>query len=110
MVKKRILIDLDGVLNNYDGGYNPNVIPEIRIGAKEFIREIANEYELKVFTTRNKELTEKWLTQNDIGKYFEGVTNIKEPSYLIIDDRGIRFNGNYNATLNEIHKFKVWWK
>ena len=39
--KKKILIDLDGVLNEYGKEkFDENYIPEIKDGAKEFIQEL----------------------------------------------------------------------
>ena len=43
-------------------------------------------------------------------KYVENVTNIKEPAYLIIDDRCINFKGDYKRLKKEIEKFNVWYK
>ena len=34
--KKTILIDLDGVLNQYDGHFDINKIPPVRTGIKDF--------------------------------------------------------------------------
>ncbi len=34
---RTLLIDLDGVLNTDTGNYDPNFIPPIREGAKEFL-------------------------------------------------------------------------
>ena len=40
--KKKILIDLDGVLNEYGKEpYDENYIPEIKEGAKSFIKEMS---------------------------------------------------------------------
>lgn len=36
--KKTIMIDLDGVLNVYDGKYVENKLPELRQGAREFVK------------------------------------------------------------------------
>ena len=52
--KRTILIDLDGVLNTYTGEFNENYIPPIKEGAKEFVEELSKNFELKLFTTRNK--------------------------------------------------------
>ena len=38
--KKEILIDLDGVLNQYNGNYDENFIPQIKDGAIEFLEEL----------------------------------------------------------------------
>lgn len=111
MYTKKILIDLDGVLNEYGKEkFDENNIPEIKIGAKEFLEELSKFAELYLFTTRNLLLATKWLIKYDLDKYFKDVTNIKIPSYLYVDDRTICFKGNYNTALDEIKNFKVYWK
>ena len=109
--KKKILIDLDGVLNEYGKEpYDENYIPKIKKGAKEFIKELSEFGELYLFTSRDLMLSAKWLIENDIDRYFEDVTNTKLPSFLYIDDRCVCFRGKYNQTLKEIKEFKVYWK
>ena len=110
MSKRTILIDLDGVLNEYKGAFDKNHIPPIKSGAKDFIIELAEKYELKLFTTRNKILASKWLIENELDKYFTDITNIKELSWLIIDDRSITFNGNYSHLKETIETFNPWYK
>ena len=106
-----ILIDLDGVLNTYTGGYEENHIPPIKNGAKEFLEKIIkNNIELKLFTTRKIELAEEWLKKYNIRHYFTDITNQKVPAWLIIDDRCLTFNGNYENILEQIRKFKPWYK
>lgn len=108
---KRILIDLDGVLNEYGKEkFDENKIPNIKIGAKDFLRKLSQNSDLYLFTTRNLMLAVKWLINNNIDKYFKDVTNIKLPSYLYIDDRTICFKGNYDETLQDIKTFNVYWK
>ncbi len=110
-MKKTLMIDLDGVLNNYTK-YEENFIPKIKEGAKEFLEKLhkSNKYELVLFTTRNYELSQKWLQENKIEQYFKEITNIKKPTSIYIDDRALKFNGNFNQTLDEIEKFTVHWK
>lgn len=109
--KKKILVDLDGVLNEYGKEpYEENNIPIIKIGAKEFIQELSKFGDLYLFTSRNLMLSAKWLIENNIDKYFKDITNVKIPSYLYIDDRCVCFNGNYKKALKEIKEFKVYWK
>ena len=111
MFKKKILVDLDGVLNEYGKEkYDENHIPEIKTGAKNFIKKLSNMGELYLFTSRNLMLSTKWLIKNNIDEYFRDVTNIKLPSFLYIDDRTVCFRGNYDATLEDIKNFKVYWK
>lgn len=105
------MIDLDGVLNNYLK-YEENHIPEIRKGAKEFVKTLynSNKYELVLFTTRDEQLAQNWLKKEEIDIYFKEVTNIKKPAYLYLDDRAVKFEGDYEETLNTIENFKVYWK
>ena len=111
MYRPIILIDLDGVLNEYGKEkFDENYIPEIKKGAKKFLEKLSQKAELKLFTTRNLLLASKWLITNGIDKYFTDVTNIKSTAYLHIDDRAICFQGNFEQTLNDIEKFKVYWK
>lgn len=109
-MKKTIMIDLDGVLDNYNGNYIEDKIPDIKSGAKEFIEKLSKDYELILFTTRNSKLATIWLQDNKIDKYFKDVTSVKIPAYIYIDDRAIKFEGDYNKTLDEIKKHKVYWK
>lgn len=111
MFTKRILIDLDGVLNEYGKEkFDENSIPKIKDGAYEFIEKLSKSAELYLFTTRNLMLSTKWLIKNDLDKYFKDVTNVKIPSYLYIDDRTICFKGDYQNTFKEIINFKVYWE
>jgi len=111
MHKKTIMIDLDGVLNNYVE-YDANLIPEIKKGAFEFIKKLykTNNYELILYTTRNIKMSYEWLIKNNLDKYFSNITNIKEPAHIYIDDRAINFSGDYNKTFKEINNFKVYWE
>ncbi len=109
--KKKILIDLDGVLNQYGSNkYDENSIPMIKDGAKEFVQKLSSIAELYLFTSRNLLLSSKWLVDNNIDKYFKDVTNIKIPSYLYIDDRTICFKGDFEKTYDEIINFKPYWR
>ncbi len=108
--KKTILIDLDGVLNQYTGDFDPNVIPPMKQGAGEFLQILVENHEIKLFTTRNKILASKWLIENGLDGLVADVTNIKEVCWLFIDDRSISFDGDFKKTIAEIEKFRPWYK
>ena len=110
MIKKTILFDLDGVLNTYDGRYDKNYIPPIKDGAYKLVKELSQDYKIVIFTTRNSLIASKWILENKLEEYVENVTNVKEPAYLIIDDRCINFDGNYNKLREQIKNFEVWYK
>ena len=107
--KKLILIDLDGVLNEYKGDYKKDYIHPPKPDTETFLKELSQNYEIKIFTTRNKLLTSKWLIENGFDGYVSDVTNIKEKgAYLFIDDRCINSNGDYGKLKNEIENFKIY--
>ncbi|MBO6088304.1 hypothetical protein J6P92_08185 [bacterium] len=108
--KKTILIDLDGVLNIYTGNFDKDFIPPIKEGAYEFIKELSNDYTVKIFTTRNRMLASKWVIENNLQEYIDDITNVKDISYLIIDDRCINFNGDFKNLKKQIDNFKPWYK
>ena len=108
--KRTILIDLDGVLNEYTGGFDENYIPPIKTGVKEFVKKISEDFDIKLFTTRNKILASKWLIENKIDCYFKDITNTKDLAWLYIDDRCVNFNGDYSSLTEQIKNFKPWYK
>ena len=112
MFIKKIMIDLDGVLNEYGKEpFDENYIPEIKSGVEKFLKELKTpDTDLYLFTTRNLLLAAKWLERNKIDKYFKDVTNVKSMAYLYIDDRAIRFDGDFSKTINEIKNFRAYWK
>ena len=109
-MKKTILIDLDGVLNDYVGNYNKDFILPIKQGAKEFLRDLSKNYVIKIFTTRNSELASKWIEENGLNEFEVGVTNVEEPCWVYIDDRCITFDGNFEGLIDKIDNFKPYYK
>ncbi len=110
MYKRTLLIDLDGVLNIYVGGYQEDFIPPMREGAKEFVLGLSEKFELKLFSTRPPHLAQKWLDDNGLAPYFNEVTNVKKPAWLLIDDRCLTFRGSYVQTAEQIACYQPWYK
>ena len=108
--KKVILIDLDGVLNKYVGNFDKNFIPEPAFGVEKFLSNLNTLYTIKIFTTRDKKLTQEWLKAYKLDGYIKSITNKKIPCFLHIDDRAICHKGDFNSTMEEIKKFEVYWK
>ena len=108
--KRTILIDLDGVLNTYTGGFDKDFIPPIKDDAKKFLENLYNNFELKLFTTRNKILASKWLVENNIDNFFSDITNTKDLAWLYIDDCCLKFDGEYSKLEEQINNFKPWYK
>ena len=108
--KKTILIDLDGVLNDYIGNYDKDFIPPIKVGVKEFLEGLSKNYQVKIFTTRDKSLASKWVFENGLSELIVGITNVKEPCWVYVDDRCITFDGNFEDLIDKIDNFKPYYK
>ena len=106
--RKTILIDLDGVLNEYTGDFDKDYIPPIKDGAKKFLENLSEKFDIKIFTTRNKILATKWLINNSIDQFVADITNVKDLAWLYIDDRCINFDGNFENLSNNINNFRPW--
>ena len=107
---KTILVNLDGVLNTYDGNYIENQIPPIKKDAEKFLEKISKNYRVIIFSTRKPKLILNWLKENNLQKYISDVTNTKLPAFAYIDDRCINFSGNYDEIINKLQNFKPYWK
>jgi len=116
--RERLMIDFDGVIHNYtgwnDGKLNEEAIP----GAKEAIDSLSRRFTIVIFTTRastssnGPEQTdqllsdmEQWLKRHDI--YFDMITSEKLGAIAYIDDRGVRFTGNWEKTLKFIETIEA---
>ena len=108
--KKIIQIDLDGVLNNYDGNYNNGIIAEPRAGVREFLEKLSSEFDIEILTVQNKINTVLWLQKHELLNFISDVTNVKNQfATLFIDDRALNFNGDFEKIFEEIKDFKPYW-
>lgn len=105
MTKKTICVDFDGVLNEYNG-YEEGGLGEPLSGSQDFIKELRRKYKVVILTSRPKEQVINWLSNNGFPSM--KVTNRKVPAVAYIDDRAIRFNGNYQ-TIYEAVNLKPYW-
>lgn len=108
---KILLIDLDGVLNTYNGNYSESEIAPPREGVNEFLKAISQTYKIEIFTVRDKKSTQKWLEKYNLSQFISNITNVKNPrASIIIDDRALQFKGDFQQTLQDITNFKPHWK
>lgn len=113
---KRIMIDLDGVIHDYNEGFKDGTLyGKVIKGTKEAIQELRNNgYLVIIFTARlsvkshgidavkkQRIRIKKWLQKNGIE--VDGLTSEKLPADVYIDDRAIEFTGNWKDTLNKVN-------
>lgn len=109
--KKLISIDLDGVLNTYCGVYEKDKIPPMKDGAYEFLKELSSNYEIEIFTVRDKKLCQKWLQKNNLLMFVKNITDKKNQYVsLYLDDRALTFDGSFQNASAIITSFKPHWK
>ena len=107
--KKTVAVDFDGVLNNYQG-YNPDDLGTIREGAREFLEVLYSKYTIIIYSTRNSSDIIHWLKKYHLDKYVAKVTDKKPPAVAYIDDRAVRFNGDYKECLSCFTEKAYWEK
>ena len=108
--QKRILIDCDGTLTSGPGP-TPDSFAPLNTGTRSFLGALKDRgYEIIIFSARSPvELVKNFFRREGLTRYVDGFTRTKQPSRIILDDRAIRFNGNYEHTLKEIDGFRTHW-
>ena len=109
--KPVVCVDLDGVLNTYDGWRGPEFFHDLRPGADRFLRQL-NEagFAVVIFTVRYTPWVEGWLAQNGLAPLVSAVTDRKPPAHVYLDDRAICFTGDFGQALGEILTFRAHWE
>lgn len=110
--KRTICLDFDGVVHSYVSGWKGvTSIPDAPVpGAKEAIDTLrAQGYEVVIFSTRSSTpdglyAMQRWLEDNGI--HADRVSAEKPPALIYVDDRGLKFDGDWPQTLQDISGFR----
>jgi histidinol phosphatase-like enzyme len=107
--KLKILIDFDGTICKEGKFVAPHIIP---FGPEPFaveaIKKLSDYFTIVVYSVRaqsegGKKAIEVWMKKYGIP--FSKVTNKKEMAVLYIDNRAIRYTGDWKKTLSEVATF-----
>lgn len=106
---KTICVDYNGVLDEYRG-YRKEVYPP-KPGAREFLQTLKNAgYKIVILTSADKNDVASFLTANNMANFVDVITNEKVPAIIYVDDRAVRFDGDFSKVLQEILKFIPYWE
>jgi len=112
-----IAVDFDGVIHSYTSPWvNAHTIPDPPVeGAIAWLREMAQDFQVIIFTTRGKTpegrvAVQEWLENNGwIDGAYVTVTAEKPPALVYLDDRAVRFEGPGTFPSKEqIHAARPW--
>lgn len=106
-MRKTLLVDIDGVLAQYDGNYKHGELGNPVHGAADAMARLQEKFKLTIYTTRELELFKKWAEEHGIP--FDDYVQ-KPICFALLDDRAIRFNGDWQRAVDEVENFKPWWK
>jgi hypothetical protein len=108
---KTVCLDFDGVLNNYIGWKGKNYLGEPKKGIIKFLDELSKDFDkIIIHSTRDKLSVAVWLKKHRLSKYNMVIYDKKPVATVYIDDRAIKFNGDFNETLKELESFKTYWE
>jgi hypothetical protein len=124
MIKPTLCLDFDGVIHSYTSPWKgASIVSDPPVpGAIAFLREAVKEYTVAIYSSRSHqegglEAMQEWLrycaeeaahSDEDL-KWLDEIEwpDYKPSAFLTIDDRALRFTGEW-PSLDEIRLFKPW--
>lgn len=110
-MQRTVAIDFDGVMNTYIGWRGEDELFEPRPGLKEFLESLAKHgFEVVVHSSRRPEKIRRWLEAHGLSHLVARVSETKPPAVCYLDDRAVRFDGNFGDAFLQIVTFKAHWE
>lgn len=113
-MKQTVVVDFDGVIHSYTSGWKgATCIPDAPVeGTAEAIAKLRTEYRVVVVSSRCSEeagiaAVTEWLAKHSI--VVDEVCAHKPPHIVVIDDRAIRFEGDWQPVLNAVPAASIPW-
>ncbi len=114
--QETICFDFDGVINSYASGWlGAKNIPDPPVeGCREAIKEIRDKgYRVIVQSVRATD-EDGWIAISDYLNLHDikvdGICGEKPVARLYIDDRGFRFNGDWDEVLKMMEDMRTWYE
>jgi len=116
-----IAIDFDGCISKYEGYKGKKIFGEVIPGTKETFERLRKQGHTIIINTNRIEILEvkEYLEYHGIPfdyinhnpknvTWWLNPTKVRADIY--IDDRGLKFEGDWDKTLVEVDNFKEWWR
>ena len=113
----QIGVDFDGVIHRCSKGFYDGTIYDSPIdGAHHALQELSKKFVIIVYSAKAKpdrplingktgtELIWEWLKKYDMDLFVKEVTSEKPRAVFYIDDKAVRFNGEWNDTFEQLIK------
>jgi hypothetical protein len=109
--RRTVCLDFDGVLHSYRSGWcGADIIPDPPIhGTREAVAILRERYCVVVHSSRchteeGRQAVKAWLEKHDI--VVDEVCEHKPPALVYVDDRAIRFRGDWHDLQAEVQDFR----
>lgn len=109
--RKTVCLDFDGVIHSYQQGWTgEDSIPDPPInGVDRAIERLRTHFNVVVNSSRcrsesGRQAIQRWLHQHGIE--VDNVCEHKPPAHVYIDDRAVRFTGDWEETIAAVHDFR----
>lgn len=110
-VRRTICLDFDGVIHSYRSGWcGAEHIPDPPVhGTARAIDRLRKDYRVVIHSSRcatleGRNAIKAWLAKYEI--VVDEVCTHKPPALAYIDDRAIRFRGNWGEMMSELNEFR----
>lgn len=91
--KPTLSIDFDGTIHSYERGWaDGSIYGNVVDGFEEWYWSAIQHFRLVVHSSRDSRQIERWLSERGLDI---PASSAKPPAFLTIDDRCVRFDGNW---------------
>jgi len=111
--RRTVCLDFDGVIHLNNGTHGATIISgEPVAGVVHAIEQMREQYKVVIFSARcsepgGVEAIKDWLSVQGIE--VDGVVDYKPLALVYVDDRGLSFDGDWSATMDQIEGFEPWY-
>ena len=108
---RTVCLDFDGVIHSYQSGWQGEAVisdpPIHKVG--DAIKRLRKDFRVVVYSARCRDEEGVQAIKNWLDKHLIEVDEVcrhKPPAFVYVDDRAVRFTGDWNGTIRDIYDFR----